>query len=141
MRPNKLVINVAIAVSVGIAPIAGDIATAIGVVAERFILFTSDFALHNRIIANCQAAGFDPKIVYESSQWDFIGEMAGADLGISMLPGTICRLLDPLKVTAVPLVEPVIPWQLVMAWKREGYLSLAAREWIAFTRESLSSIT
>ncbi|MWV46310.1 LysR family transcriptional regulator [Paenibacillus sp. HJL G12] len=102
---------------------------------ERFILFSSGFALHDRIINECRNAGFEPRIVYESSQWDFIGEMVGADLGIAMLPDTICRALDSTKVLAVPLIDPVIPWQLAIAWKRDCYLSRAAQAWIAFTRE------
>ncbi|MEW9701658.1 LysR family transcriptional regulator [Paenibacillus sp. SI8] len=102
---------------------------------ERFILFNSDFALHGRIIAACRSVGFEPHIVYESSQWDFIGEMVGAELGIAMLPSTICQLLKPGKIAVVPLVQPTIPWQLVMAWRKDGYLSLAAREWIRFTKD------
>ncbi|MGE5702603.1 MAG: LysR family transcriptional regulator [Clostridia bacterium] len=101
---------------------------------ERFILFRSDFALHDRIINECRAVGFEPDIVYKSSQWDLIREMVGADLGIAMLPDTICRSLDPQKAKAVPLINPVIPWRIVLAWRREGYLSLAAREWISFIK-------
>jgi DNA-binding transcriptional LysR family regulator len=101
---------------------------------ERFILFNSDFTLHDRIITACRSVGFDPHIVYESSQWDFIGEMVGAELGIAMLPNTICQLLKPDKVRAVSLINPTIPWQLMMVWRKDGYLSLAAREWIHFTK-------
>ncbi|MBW7457926.1 LysR family transcriptional regulator [Paenibacillus sepulcri] len=102
---------------------------------ERFILFNSDFALHNRIIAECRAVGYTPRIEYESTQWDFIGEMVAANLGIAMLPDTICRFFDKDKICSVPLVSPVIPWQLAMVWRREGYLSRAAREWILFTKD------
>ncbi|TVY00513.1 LysR family transcriptional regulator [Cohnella terricola] len=101
---------------------------------ERFILFSREFALHGIINRACESMGFSPRIVYESSQWDFIGEMVASDLGISMLPDTICRLLNPDKVRAIELVDPVIPWHLAMVWKREGYHSLAIREWIQFTR-------
>jgi len=106
---------------------------------ESFILFVSGFALHDRIIAECRSVGFEPRIVHESSQWDFIGEMVAEGLGIAMLPDTICRTLGPEKVSAVPLINPVIPWELVMAWKREGYQSMAAREWIRFTREMFAA--
>jgi len=106
---------------------------------ENFILFASGFALHDRIIAECRSSGFEPRIVHESSQWDFIGEMAAAGLGIAMLPDTICRTLGQDKVRAARLINPVIPWELVMAWRREGYLSLAARAWIAFTKEMFKS--
>ncbi|WP_042164659.1 LysR family transcriptional regulator [Paenibacillus gorillae] len=102
---------------------------------ERFILFSNEFTLHDRIIGHCRDAGFAPNIVYESSQWDFITEMVASDLGIAMLPETICRALDSEQISSVPLTDPVIPWELVMVWKREGYLSLAAKAWIAFVEE------
>jgi DNA-binding transcriptional LysR family regulator len=102
-----------------------------------FILFREDFALHDRIIAACVGAGFQPRVMYESSQWDFISEMVAANLGIAMLPETICTALDPGRVRSVTLEEPSIPWQLAIIWRKEGYLSLAAREWIRFMRELL----
>lgn len=101
---------------------------------EPFILFREGFALHDRIIAACVGAGFRPNVLYESSQWDFIYEMAAAGLGIAMLPETICRVLDPSRVRLLDLNEPRIPWHLGMIWHRRGYLSFAAREWISFTR-------
>ncbi|MFC0214590.1 cidABC operon transcriptional activator CidR [Paenibacillus chartarius] len=106
---------------------------------ETFISFREDFALHDRIIAACQEAGFQPRVQYESSQWDFISEMVAAGLGIAMLPETICAKLDTERVRTVSLADPVIPWQLAMIWRKEGYLSFAAREWIRFTRGILEA--
>jgi len=105
---------------------------------ENFILFNHEFTLHDHIIAECMKAGFSPRIVYESSQWDFIVEMVAAGLGITMLPETTCRSMARGKVQEVSLQSPML-WRLEMAWKREGYLSLAAREWIAFTRKIFAS--
>jgi len=104
---------------------------------ESFILFVRGFALHDRIIAECRSRGFEPRIVHESSQWDFIGEMVAVDLGIAMLPHTICQGMEPGKVRMIELVNPRIPWELVMAWRREGYLSLAARTWISFVQKRI----
>lgn len=101
---------------------------------EPFILFREDFSLHNLIIAECIRAGFHPKVRYESSQWDFIYEMAASGLGVALLPETICRMLDPNRVRVLVLEEPEIPWHLGMIWRRNSYLSFAAREWIRFTR-------
>lgn len=39
-----------------------------------------------------------------------------------------------------PLTEPVIPWQLGMIWRRDRYLSFAAREWIAFAMKVLGEL-
>lgn len=101
---------------------------------EPFILFKEEFALHDRIIAECQRVGFRPKVHYESSQWDFIYELAAAGLGVAMLPETICRTLDHRRVAVLDLVEPEIPWHLGMIWGKKSYLPLAAREWVRFTR-------
>lgn len=104
---------------------------------ESFVLFSEGFALHDRVIQECIQVGFQPRILHESSQWDFISEMVAANLGIAFLPETICNTLNRDRVRTVPLVGPVIPWHLAMIWRRDGYLSYAAREWIRFTKKLL----
>lgn len=101
---------------------------------EEFVLFREDFTLHDRIITECVKAGFQPRVVYESSQWDLISRMVAAGLGIALLPETICRDMDRSRIAVIPLTEPAIPWQLGMIWRRERYLSFAAREWVDFAR-------
>ncbi|ERI09044.1 cidABC operon transcriptional activator CidR [Aneurinibacillus aneurinilyticus] len=102
---------------------------------EAFVFFREDFALHDRIIAECVQAGFQPHVIYESSQWDFISEMVAANLGVAFLPEPICRELDTERIRVLPLIDPVIPWHLVMIWRKDRYLSFAAREWIRFTQD------
>lgn len=101
---------------------------------EDFVFFREDFALHDRITAECVQAGFQPKVIYESSQWDFISEMVAANFGIALLPEPICRELDEERIRVLPLDQPVIPWHLVIIWRKDRYLSFAAREWIRFTQ-------
>lgn len=100
---------------------------------EPFILFCEDFTLHDRIIDRCVQNGFHPHIICESSQWDFIAEMVAAKLGIALLPQTICQDLDPNYVRTIRLSDPMIPWHLGIIWKKDKYLSFAAREWLKFT--------
>lgn len=102
---------------------------------EPFLLFHEDFALHDRIIAACEEQGFQPNVVYKSTQWDFICEMVGANLGIALLPEAVCKELDPERLRAIAVTQPVLPWHLAMIWRRDGYLSYAAREWIAFVQK------
>jgi DNA-binding transcriptional LysR family regulator len=103
-----------------------------------FVLFREDFALHGRIRRLCDRLGVELNIVCESSQWDFIGEMAAAGLGVALLPETICRRLDPDRVRTVPLTDPPIPWHLAVIWRRDRYLSFAARGWLDFVRSRLA---
>ena len=114
-----------------------DIVTLSELEEETFILFSKDFTLHDRIIEECVRVGFNPNIIYESSQWDFISEMVAANLGIALLPETVTRAVNSEKVRIIPLHEPVIPWHLAIIWRRDRYLSFAAREWLRFTKEFL----
>ncbi|CAG7654452.1 LysR substrate-binding domain-containing protein [Paenibacillus allorhizosphaerae] len=104
---------------------------------ESFILFREGFHLHEVIPAECRKAGFDPAVVCESSQWDFISEMVAENLGIALLPETICRLLDPTRVKTILLIEPSIPWHLAISWQKDNYLSYASKEFVTYTCESL----
>ncbi|MBB6736002.1 LysR family transcriptional regulator [Cohnella zeiphila] len=106
---------------------------------EPFLLFNDHFALHELIPRECRAAGFEPHVAFESSQWDFLVESAAAGLGVTLLPETICRSIDPAKARTAELVHPIIPWRPAMAWRRDGYISLAAREWIRFARAAFES--
>ncbi|MBP3038610.1 LysR family transcriptional regulator [Bacillaceae bacterium Marseille-Q3522] len=101
-----------------------------------FILYRKDFTLHDRIMNECERSGYKPKIIAESSQWDFIGEMVAANLGIALLPAPIAREIKPNRVKIVPLADPVIPWHLAIIWRKDRYLSFAAREWIRFTQDA-----
>lgn len=100
---------------------------------EPLVLFREDFSLHDTILEKCYQKGFYPKIISESSQWDFIAEMVASQLGVAMLPRTICKDLDPHRIHSIPLVDPVIYWHLAIIWKKDKYLSFAAKEWIKFT--------
>jgi DNA-binding transcriptional LysR family regulator len=106
---------------------------------EPFILFREDWSLHDRIMRACAAEGFQPTVVCKSGQWDFVVELAAANLGIALLPETICRGLDPARVCTIPLTAPVIPWHLAIIWRQDRYLSFAAREWLTFARTALTN--
>ncbi|MGC4001169.1 MAG: LysR family transcriptional regulator [Anaeromyxobacter sp.] len=90
------------------------------------ILYGPEFVLHDRILAACKAAGFTPQVPSESTQWDFIAALAGADLGVALLPQTICRRLEDLAV--IPF-EPGINWDLGLIWPRGPYVPAAVRAW------------
>jgi DNA-binding transcriptional LysR family regulator len=120
--------------------LAGNVSISLSeLAAEEFILFNEDFLLHDRIIAECVRVGFQPQVVYESSQWDFISEMVAADLGVALLPGTICSQLDKQRLSVLSLIQPEIPWHLAVIWRKNRYLSFAAREWLQFTRKLLQA--
>lgn len=101
---------------------------------EPFVLYREDFSLHDIIIKRCiLQSGFQPQIICESSQRDFMVEMVAAKLGISFLPQKICSELDSKRIRAIPLEEPHIYLHLAMIWKKDRYISFASKEWLKFT--------
>ncbi|TYP79548.1 LysR substrate-binding domain-containing protein [Paenibacillus methanolicus] len=103
---------------------------------ESFVMFREDFTLHHLIKEQCLLAGYEPRIVLESSQWDFMTEMIASRYGITLLPEGICRQLDPNRFAAIA-VEPAIPWRLSMIWRKDRAMSFAAKEWIRHVEQAL----
>jgi DNA-binding transcriptional LysR family regulator len=103
-----------------------------------FVLYRADFALHGHILDACRRAGFAPRVASESSQWDFMAAMVAADMGVALLPQTICRRLDPGQVTVLPLGEPELRWDLALVWKRGRHLSPATRAFLEVVRRRVA---
>jgi DNA-binding transcriptional LysR family regulator len=99
-----------------------------------FVLYREDFALHGHILDACRRAGFAPKVASESSQWDFMAALVAADVGVALLPQTICRRLDGKQVRILPLVDPELRWDLALVWKRGRHLPPAARAFVEVVR-------
>lgn len=100
---------------------------------EGFVLYSEDFSLHDQIISHCKLAGFHPIIICETSQRELMTQMVEAKLGIALLPSKICAELDPNSVVSIPLAEPQMFLQLAIIWRKDRYLSFAARRWLEFT--------
>ncbi|CQR46365.1 HTH-type transcriptional regulator CynR [Paraliobacillus sp. PM-2] len=100
---------------------------------EEFIFYHEDFALHDMIWQHFLDVGYEPKILFKSSQWDLMSEMVAADLGITILPKSIC---DRVKNDAIQIIDltPKIPWNLAVIKKKGKYLSYAGRTFIHFIR-------
>ncbi|QKY70398.1 LysR family transcriptional regulator [Lentibacillus sp. CBA3610] len=100
---------------------------------EPLILYHHDFSLHDRIMAACSRHGFEPKVVCESSQKDFMIEMVGAKLGVTLLPSRICSQIENENLAAIPFTQPEVNLELGMIWNKDKYLPYAVREFIGMS--------
>ncbi|WP_368657845.1 LysR family transcriptional regulator [Metabacillus halosaccharovorans] len=98
---------------------------------EEFIFYHEDFALHDIMWNNFIREGFQPKILFKTSQWDLMSEMVGADLGVTILPESICNRVENKHVNIID-IEPFTPWNLAVITKKDKYLSFAAKRLIEF---------
>ncbi|HHF7368088.1 TPA: LysR family transcriptional regulator [Legionella bozemanae] len=100
-----------------------------------FILFSRDFALYRMILDAGRRAGFEPKVVAQTSQIDFMVELVAAGLGVAFLPRMIAHeRLNP-QVCFSLLEGDEFQWDMAMTWRRDAYLSDAAKAWLALVRE------
>ena len=84
---------------------------------ERFISLNSTFMLYDQIISLCRISGFEPNIVCESSQWDFITEMVVLDQGVSILPRPILKRYNSDKLKLISLKDPSFSWNIAIILK------------------------
>jgi DNA-binding transcriptional LysR family regulator len=97
---------------------------------EPFVLFNEDFALHDHVIRKCHELGFEPHIVCETAQWDFMVNIVASKLGIAFLPHTLCAKIDSRLIKTLPVVNGIIPWNLALVWKNNTYLSYPTKVWL-----------
>jgi DNA-binding transcriptional LysR family regulator len=92
---------------------------------EPFILFPPGYVLNTRIVAACQGAGFAPRIAGYNGQWQFILAMVENGLGVALLPES--AVSGAPHVSSIALRDPVIPWEMQLAWPRGASLSYPAQ--------------
>jgi DNA-binding transcriptional LysR family regulator len=107
---------------------------------ERFVLYSNDFGLHDTITERCRQAGLNPHILLKTSQRELMTQIVAAGLGVAFLPSKICQALDPKRIISLPMVDAQFYLQLAIAWKKNRYLSHAARKMLEFTKKSLADI-
>ena len=99
-----------------------------------FIFYGEGFALNEIIADACLRAGFKPRITGRSGQWDFVASLVRLGVGVTLLPKVFCDTLTPGQFTIAKLEEPALDWNLMLAWRRGGHLSFAARAWLDLVR-------
>jgi DNA-binding transcriptional LysR family regulator len=90
------------------------------------------FALGRHLREAWQRAGVNPKVVAQSSQWDFLLSMAESGMGTAVLPEPLLQRLKlppRLVVRALPARE--LSWVVAHVWAADRYLGHAARAWLA----------
>ncbi|MGU3493740.1 LysR substrate-binding domain-containing protein [Xanthobacteraceae bacterium A53D] len=100
-----------------------------------FLLFEEGFALNKVLREAWQRRGVAPAVVARSGQIDFLVGLVAAGMGIAFLPRMIAEQREHAGVAHVLLDEPGTAWHMALVWRRGGYLSHAARAWLALSRE------
>ena len=103
---------------------------------ESFVMLPEEFLTTVGFRELCETAGFTPREIGHSGQWDFLATMVEAGLGITVLTTSLARALKPFQVKMVPLV-PRTHRQLALVWLRSNPVSPAIRAWVEVARDVL----
>ncbi|NHM31156.1 LysR family transcriptional regulator [Neobacillus terrae] len=105
---------------------------------EEFIFYHEEFSLHDIMRKKFINEGFEPKILFKTSQWDFMTEMVAAQMGVTILPESICERASHEDLKQIKLNPPVM-WELAVITRKDRYLSYAGRKLINFILTQIES--
>ncbi len=107
---------------------------------EPFILLKKGQGFRQITIDLCKSAGFEPRMVFESSNIETVQSLVAAGMGIALVPRMVTRDLGlPSAPVYFSLAEPAPTRTLVIAYRKGRYLSKAAEAFIATLTEVISS--
>lgn len=101
-----------------------------------FIFFEEDGGINQVVLDACERIGSTNPIVARSRQIDFIVELAALGLGVAFLPRMLLERRHHPAIRYAQLDEPNTDLRFALAWRRDGYLSDAAREWLRLAHET-----
>ncbi|GAB2691876.1 LysR family transcriptional regulator [Paenibacillus thermoaerophilus] len=105
---------------------------------EPFIVLKKGQGFRHISLELCRKAGFEPRIVFESSNIETVQSLVATGMGIAFVPSMIARAeWSRFAPTILPLAGKPSR-QIVVAYKHGRYLSKAARAFIATVRDVLS---
>lgn len=107
---------------------------------EPFILLKKGQGFRQITIDLCKTAGFEPRIVFESSNIETVQSLVAAGMGIALVPRMVTRDLGlPSAPVYFSLAEPAPTRTLVIAYRKGRYLSKAAEAFIDTLTEVINS--
>lgn len=99
---------------------------------ENFILMNDEYVLTSNIIAGCREAGFEPRILFKVSHWDFAIQLVKLKMGITILPRQILQRYQESGIVQIELRHSLSNWRVVMITKKKAYFSLATKTFVEY---------
>ncbi|MDD3422061.1 MAG: LysR family transcriptional regulator [Bacilli bacterium] len=97
---------------------------------ETFVCFNDQFSATRRLMSNCDKAGFYPKIMVYSSQWDFMMTLVDSNQAVCMLPRPIVNAYHLSTIKGLPINEGDDDYTVSLITKKGRYLSKTTRLFI-----------
>ncbi|WP_106767907.1 LysR family transcriptional regulator [Paenibacillus faecalis] len=108
---------------------------------ESFIVLKKGQGFRKLTFDLCRDAGFEPQVVFESSNIETIQSLVATGMGVTLVPHFIARAKRSEFIPVfLPLAEPVPSRTLVVAYRNGRYLSKAAEAFIETFKEVMNDL-
>ena len=102
---------------------------------DPFILLKPGQRMREMALALCKQAGFKPRVILETKSTEAANALAAAGIGIAFIPDALVSSNQAGKEPVYfSMKNPVPTRTLVVAYRKEGYLTKAARAFISMIK-------
>lgn len=102
---------------------------------EPFILFKPGSGLRHTILQRSLAAGFTPRMLFESGELGTVRSLVAEGLGVSVLPRSVAEA--PGREVAIVSLDPPTVRTLVLAWHTHVHHAPASAAFLSFIRDDI----
>lgn len=95
------------------------------------ITYNRNSTLYHSFLQICRDNDFTPNIVFQSMMPNFILDTIACGTCIGVLPAPLLRQFCRNDLISIPLT-PRFPWEIALIYKKDHYLSHAARHFVEF---------
>ena len=94
---------------------------------EPFLTVSKEYMYYDQVLSRCQEAGFTPNIIFQTSQWDILLEMAAEGNGVTILEKSLVTRMGQDRLRCIHLTGPEFPWALSLIHRKDMPLSPEAK--------------
>ena len=97
---------------------------------EAFIIVNHKQKLHKMTFELCKKAGFNPKIILQTKSMNTAHALAGAGVGITLLPNTLIHNLHTQNMPCYLQLKDRPKRTANIIWRKDRYVSIATQKFI-----------
>lgn len=109
------------------------------IITEPFVFFSDDFRINDLVRSACGIYSTEPIIAGRSNHLDLIIAMVKAGVGVTLLPNSMCNKNPIENLVAIPVIDPVLSYQLALANNKNSYQSRSCQAWNQLAIEKLTA--
>lgn len=100
---------------------------------ENFVVLDENFVVHDNIVDACKKAGFVPRIISESSNWDYLLELVSTNNCITILPKPITDRYSMPNLVKISEANNLLHWDVAIFHRKGRALDYISRKFTEFT--------